>query len=166
MSIFLAEKERFEPSKRFWRLHDFQSCALDQTRRLLQNNISWDFPTHVIIYDFVKKYKQNYTISKIDKICVFLLFRIGCVVVGLCFFIKLCVVEFNILERLIFLFEIKCCWIDFWFCVWTGKIDTFIRKIGCRNAQFQLIGYPTAYLKIGKKSYYKIWQRLLIFFWD
>ena len=26
----LAEKEGFEPSNRFWRLHDFQSCALDQ----------------------------------------------------------------------------------------------------------------------------------------
>ena len=33
--FILAEKERFEPSNRFWRLHDFQSCALDQTRRLL-----------------------------------------------------------------------------------------------------------------------------------
>ena len=29
---FLAEKEGFEPSNRFWRLHDFQSCALDQLR--------------------------------------------------------------------------------------------------------------------------------------
>ena len=28
--FFLAEKEGFEPSKRFRRLHDFQSCALDQ----------------------------------------------------------------------------------------------------------------------------------------
>ncbi len=27
---FLAEKERFELSNRFSRLHDFQSCALDQ----------------------------------------------------------------------------------------------------------------------------------------
>ena len=26
----VAEKEGFEPSKRFCRLHDFQSCALDQ----------------------------------------------------------------------------------------------------------------------------------------
>ena len=26
----LAEKEGFEPSNRFWRLHDFQSCALVQ----------------------------------------------------------------------------------------------------------------------------------------
>ena len=31
----MAEKEGFEPSRRLWRLHDFQSCALDQTRRLL-----------------------------------------------------------------------------------------------------------------------------------
>ena len=28
--FYLAEKERFELSNRFWRLHDFQSCALDQ----------------------------------------------------------------------------------------------------------------------------------------
>ena len=33
---FLAEKERFELSKPFWGLHDFQSCALDQARRLLR----------------------------------------------------------------------------------------------------------------------------------
>ena len=33
----LAEKEGFEPSKPFWGLHDFQSCALDQARRLLHN---------------------------------------------------------------------------------------------------------------------------------
>ena len=30
--LILAEKERFELSNRFWRLHDFQSCALDQLR--------------------------------------------------------------------------------------------------------------------------------------
>ena len=29
---FLAEKEGFEPSKPFWGLHDFQSCALGQLR--------------------------------------------------------------------------------------------------------------------------------------
>ena len=34
--VFLAEKEGFEPSKPFWGLHDFQSCALDQARRLLR----------------------------------------------------------------------------------------------------------------------------------
>ena len=28
--LYVAEKEGFEPSNRFWRLHDFQSCALDQ----------------------------------------------------------------------------------------------------------------------------------------
>lgn len=33
---YLAEKERFELSKPFWGLHDFQSCALDQARRLLR----------------------------------------------------------------------------------------------------------------------------------
>ena len=34
--VSLAEKERFELSKPFWGLHDFQSCALDQARRLLR----------------------------------------------------------------------------------------------------------------------------------
>ena len=33
--VLLAEKEGFEPSRRVWRLHDFQSCALDRARRLL-----------------------------------------------------------------------------------------------------------------------------------
>ena len=28
----MAEKEGFEPSKPFWGLHDFQSCALGQLR--------------------------------------------------------------------------------------------------------------------------------------
>lgn len=32
----VAEKEGFEPSRPFWGLHDFQSCALDQTTRLLR----------------------------------------------------------------------------------------------------------------------------------
>ena len=31
-AIFMAEKEGFEPSKPFWGLHDFQSCALGQLR--------------------------------------------------------------------------------------------------------------------------------------
>ena len=34
--FLLAEKEGFEPSRPFWGLHDFQSCALDQTTRLLR----------------------------------------------------------------------------------------------------------------------------------
>lgn len=34
--FYLAEKEGFEPSRPFWGLHDFQSCALDQATRLLQ----------------------------------------------------------------------------------------------------------------------------------
>ena len=32
----MAAEERFELSKPFWGLHDFQSCALDQARRLLR----------------------------------------------------------------------------------------------------------------------------------
>ena len=31
----MAEKEGFEPSIPLWGIHDFQSCALDQTTRLL-----------------------------------------------------------------------------------------------------------------------------------
>jgi hypothetical protein len=34
---YLAEKEGFEPSRPLWGLHDFQSCALDQTTRLLHS---------------------------------------------------------------------------------------------------------------------------------
>ena len=30
--FIMAEKEGFEPSKPFWGLHDFQSCALGQLR--------------------------------------------------------------------------------------------------------------------------------------
>ena len=30
--VFMAEMERFELSRSFWPLHDFQSCALDQLR--------------------------------------------------------------------------------------------------------------------------------------
>ena len=32
---FVAEKEGFEPSIPFWGIHDFQSCALGRTTRLL-----------------------------------------------------------------------------------------------------------------------------------
>ena len=34
--LSVAEKEGFEPSRPLWGLHDFQSCALGQTTRLLQ----------------------------------------------------------------------------------------------------------------------------------
>ena len=33
--LSVAEKEGFEPSIPLWGIHDFQSCALDQTTRLL-----------------------------------------------------------------------------------------------------------------------------------
>lgn len=36
LAFCMAEKKRFELLNRFWRLRDFQSRALDQTRRLLQ----------------------------------------------------------------------------------------------------------------------------------
>ena len=34
---FVAEKEGFEPSIPFWGIHDFQSCALGRTTRLLHS---------------------------------------------------------------------------------------------------------------------------------
>lgn len=33
----LAERWGFEPQIRFWRIHDFQSCSLSQTRTSLQS---------------------------------------------------------------------------------------------------------------------------------
>ena len=51
----LAEKEGFEPSNTLWVLHDFQSCALGRTTRLLrvQNNIKM-FSLCIIIHFFTK----------------------------------------------------------------------------------------------------------------
>ena len=47
----MAEKEGFEPSNTLWVLHDFQSCALGRTTRLLrvQNNIQM-FSLCIIIH--------------------------------------------------------------------------------------------------------------------
>ena len=44
----MAEKEGFEPSKPFWGLHDFQSCALDQARRLLHMLFAVKIPTKML----------------------------------------------------------------------------------------------------------------------
>ncbi len=41
----LAEKEGFEPSKPFWGLHDFQSCALGQLRDFSKAAVS--LPTRI-----------------------------------------------------------------------------------------------------------------------
>lgn len=49
----MAEKEGFEPSKPFCGLHDFQSCALDRTRRLLHSQ-DWCIIKHRTT--FVKYY--------------------------------------------------------------------------------------------------------------
>ena len=43
----LAESKGFEPSKRFWRLHDFQSCSFDQLGQLSVSAIKCSS----IIYD-------------------------------------------------------------------------------------------------------------------
>ncbi len=41
----MAEKEGFEPSKPFWGLHDFQSCALGQLRDFSKAAVS--LPTRI-----------------------------------------------------------------------------------------------------------------------
>ena len=51
--FFMAESKGFEPSNRFRRLHDFQSCSFDQLGQL-----SIDQMTRNIIYDFIQKSKQ------------------------------------------------------------------------------------------------------------
>ena len=48
--FFLAEKERFELSNRLWRLHDFQSCALDQLGDFSITNIRCGFYRALIVY--------------------------------------------------------------------------------------------------------------------
>ncbi len=53
--FFMAEKEGFEPSNTLWVLHDFQSCALGRTTRLLrvQNSIKM-FSLCIIMHFHVK----------------------------------------------------------------------------------------------------------------
>ena len=52
----MAESKGFEPSNRFRRLHDFQSCSFDQLGQL-----SIDQMTRNIIYDFIQKSKQIFS---------------------------------------------------------------------------------------------------------
>ena len=54
--FFMAESKGFEPSNRFRRLHDFQSCSFDQLGQL-----SIDQMTRNIIYDFIQKIKQIFS---------------------------------------------------------------------------------------------------------
>lgn len=54
--VFMAESKGFEPSNRFRRLHDFQSCSFDQLGQL-----SIDQMTRNIIYDFIQKSKQIFS---------------------------------------------------------------------------------------------------------
>ena len=63
---FLAEKEGFEPSRPFWGLHDFQSCALGRTTRLLQMNIQFCClaDNNVIIAGVRKKSRGNFKKTK------------------------------------------------------------------------------------------------------
>ena len=49
----LAESKGFEPSKRFWRLHDFQSCSFDQLGQLSVSAIKCS----IIIYEPEQKIK-------------------------------------------------------------------------------------------------------------
>ena len=67
--LFLAEKEGFEPSRPFWGLHDFQSCALGRTTRLLQMNIQFCClaDNNAIIAGVRKKSRGNFKKSKIFR---------------------------------------------------------------------------------------------------
>ena len=58
----MAEKEGFEPSIPFWGIHDFQSCALDQTTRLLHAELESLFIIKETLYKvnrFLKKTDQS-----------------------------------------------------------------------------------------------------------
>ena len=59
--FFMAASKGFEPSNRFRRLHDFQSCSFDQLGQLSIDQITKD-----IIYDFIKKSKQYFCITQIS----------------------------------------------------------------------------------------------------
>lgn len=52
--VIMAESKGFEPSKRFWRLHDFQSCSFDQLGQLSVSAIKCSY----IIYDRAAKIKS------------------------------------------------------------------------------------------------------------
>ena len=54
VTVAMAEKERFELSKPFCGLHDFQSCALDQARRLLRLSIDVQLTCQKILLAFNK----------------------------------------------------------------------------------------------------------------
>ena len=63
---FLAEKEGFEPSKPFWGLHDFQSCALGQLRDFSIPFLSSSVATDWVIIQhsslFVNTFLKNFKI--------------------------------------------------------------------------------------------------------
>ncbi len=54
----MAEKEGFEPSNTLWVLHDFQSCALGRTTRLLRVKCYSDFNSLCIIIQISPKVKN------------------------------------------------------------------------------------------------------------
>lgn len=55
----VAEKEGFEPSIPFWGIHDFQSCALGRTTRLLQTIEMLFNSSLIIIYNIFYKVKKK-----------------------------------------------------------------------------------------------------------
>ena len=57
----MAESKGFEPSKRFWRLHDFQSCSFDQLGQLSVSAIKCSS----IIYDRAAKIKSFFKNPKL-----------------------------------------------------------------------------------------------------
>ena len=56
----MAEKEGFEPSKPFWGLHDFQSCALGQLRDFsipfFSSSVATDWDIILQTSQFVNRY--------------------------------------------------------------------------------------------------------------
>ena len=61
-SFKMAEMERFELSKPFWGLHDFQSCALDQLRDIsvLSEKMTYQIISLAIIIHKPPKVKDKF----------------------------------------------------------------------------------------------------------
>ena len=62
----MAERKGFEPLKRYQRLHDFQSCALDQLSHLSVLYLLW--PRYYIIYYLPCQAKNAYFLQQRQKL--------------------------------------------------------------------------------------------------
>ena len=63
----MAEREGFEPSRRYQRLHDFQSCAFDQLSHLSTELDNVDYYKHFVTFRQEEKEKTLENISLILK---------------------------------------------------------------------------------------------------